>query len=279
MDLHQLVEPLDFDAARLRLRGPPAHPLSQLAGGDRSHQEGHQRHPVLRVLNCQRAHRREKEIVEAQHRHHRRHRRLAQPPPRRDPEDRQQQGQRHRGVVDRNKQAKERDRSRDQEHSGGVSQRSHVRPNRRLKNSRVRRRISRSVASSRCLLQVLAASSAAPGWSASRVAPARSAGCPRHGRSTPAGRGRSRGRTRRPPARNSASSRSRWPIFSITSMRSGVFSTLIENAGALQPQVHQGEIDVVVAAHAGLQRIARPLLPLQARAHLRQFLARPQLCP
>ena len=41
----------------------------------------------------------------------------------------------------------------------------------------------------------------------------------------------------------------------------------IENARAPQPQVHQREIDIVIAAGAGLQRIARALLPLQPRAH------------
>src|SRR5262245_7866682 len=36
----------------------------------------------------------------------------------------------------------------------------------------------------------------------------------------------------------------------------GSVQDLVEDAGPLQPQIHQGEIDVVVAAAAGLQRIA-----------------------
>ena len=62
-------------------------------------------------------------------------------------------------------------------------------------------------------------------------------------------------------------------------MRSGVFSTLKEHARALQPQVHEREIDIVVAARPGLQRIARALLSFQARAHLRQFRARTAALP
>ena len=40
-----------------------------------------------------------------------------------------------------------------------------------------------------------------------------------------------------------------------------------------QPEVHQREIDIVVPARPGLERVARALFLLQARAHLRQLLA------
>src|ERR1035437_604790 len=43
----------------------------------------------------------------------------------------------------------------------------------------------------------------------------------------------------------------------------GSVQHLEENARALEPQVHQGEIDVVITALAGLERIARSLLPLE----------------
>ena len=48
----------------------------------------------------------------------------------------------------------------------------------------------------------------------------------------------------------------------------------IKDARALEPQIHQRKVDIVVAAGAGLQWIAPPLLALQARPHFRQFLAR-----
>src|ERR1035438_6404967 len=50
---------------------------------------------------------------------------------------------------------------------------------------------------------------------------------------------------------------------------------LVEYPGAPQPEIHQGEVDIVEAAYGRLQRIARSLLLLQPRAHLRQFFARP----
>src|ERR1019366_4166037 len=41
-----------------------------------------------------------------------------------------------------------------------------------------------------------------------------------------------------------------------------------KKARALEPQIHQSEIDIVITARGGLQRISRALLPLQARSHL-----------
>src|SRR5205809_5952470 len=48
----------------------------------------------------------------------------------------------------------------------------------------------------------------------------------------------------------------------------------IEYSSPFEPQIHQREIDVVVAASSSLQRIACALLFFEARAHLRQLLAR-----
>ncbi len=48
---------------------------------------------------------------------------------------------------------------------------------------------------------------------------------------------------------------------------------LIENTRALQTQIHQNEVDVVVAARRGLQRIAAALLALETRAHLGEIAA------
>src|SRR6202171_971125 len=48
----------------------------------------------------------------------------------------------------------------------------------------------------------------------------------------------------------------------------------VKNPGAFEPQIHQGEIDIVIAAQAGLERVARPLLTLQTGAHFGQFFAR-----
>ena len=48
---------------------------------------------------------------------------------------------------------------------------------------------------------------------------------------------------------------------------------LVKDAGALQAQIHQREVDVVITAAPGLQRIARALFFLQPRPHLRQLLS------
>ena len=44
-----------------------------------------------------------------------------------------------------------------------------------------------------------------------------------------------------------------------------------EHARAAQPQVQQGEIDVVVAAGGGLQRVLLAVLPLDAEPHLAEI--------
>src|ERR1035438_1327809 len=48
---------------------------------------------------------------------------------------------------------------------------------------------------------------------------------------------------------------------------------LIKDPPSAKTQVHQGEVDIIVAPHAGLQGIARALLALQAGAHLAELMA------
>src|SRR5208283_753191 len=48
----------------------------------------------------------------------------------------------------------------------------------------------------------------------------------------------------------------------------------IEDARAFEPEIHEGEVDVVISARSRLERIARPLLTFQARAHGRQIFPR-----
>src|SRR5438552_17033828 len=54
---------------------------------------------------------------------------------------------------------------------------------------------------------------------------------------------------------------------------------LVENSRPFEPQIHQCKVDIVVAAAPRLERIARDLLYLYTRAHLRQFLARTAALP
>src|SRR6185312_2779724 len=49
---------------------------------------------------------------------------------------------------------------------------------------------------------------------------------------------------------------------------------LVEAAGIAQPQVHQHEVDVVIAARTRLQRIAHALLFFEPPPHVRELLAR-----
>ena len=89
--LHQRVEPFDLHAARFGLGGAPAGTRGELAGGDGGDQKSGQRHPVLRVLDGQLSHRREKEKVEAQHGHYGCHHGFGQTPLSGNPEDGEQQ--------------------------------------------------------------------------------------------------------------------------------------------------------------------------------------------
>src|ERR1035437_857730 len=49
---------------------------------------------------------------------------------------------------------------------------------------------------------------------------------------------------------------------------------LVKNPRAAEAQIHQGEVDIIIAPHAGLEGIAGALLALQAGAHLAEFVAR-----
>src|ERR1039457_5307046 len=48
---------------------------------------------------------------------------------------------------------------------------------------------------------------------------------------------------------------------------------LIKNPRPAEPQIHQGEVDIIIAPHAGLEGIPGALLALQAGAHLAEFVA------
>src|SRR5207302_10973313 len=61
------------------------------------------------------------------------------------------------------------------------------------------------------------------------------------------------------------------PLDNVNTLRR--IQNLVEDSGALQPEIHQGEIDIVIAASPGLQRISRILLFFKTGAHLRQLLA------
>src|SRR5688500_16864143 len=54
---------------------------------------------------------------------------------------------------------------------------------------------------------------------------------------------------------------------------------LKKDAGAFKTEIHEREIDIVIAADSGLERIALTLLALQTGAHLRQLLARAHTLP
>src|SRR5437763_9060869 len=54
---------------------------------------------------------------------------------------------------------------------------------------------------------------------------------------------------------------------------------LVKYPGAFEPEIHQDEVDIVVASAAGFERVVRSLLLFQARAHLRQLFPRAAALP
>ena len=98
--LHEFVEALDFQAALLGLRGAAPDSLGELAGGHGGYEEGDEGDPILGIFDGKCGHRFQKVIVEAEHGNDGCDGGLGEPPARGDAENDEEEGERHRRVVD-----------------------------------------------------------------------------------------------------------------------------------------------------------------------------------